>query len=180
MKNHENQPWTMKTRPGTMINHEKPTSNHEKPTWSHEKPWKPIWNHKINLEPWKTMKTDQEPWKTNLEPWKNHDNPPRTMKNQTGTMKNHFRRGRGGRAGINKNVTNRTFLLYIDGHKKSRGFRIDCFLCFAKLHQHWFWIFFAKVVIERGRYEVRNILVEVSSFFVWEKYPNQVYTSYER
>ena len=29
-----------------------------------------------------------------------------------------------------------------------------------------FEFFFAKVVIERGRYEVRNILVEVSSFFV--------------
>ena len=48
MKNHENQPGTMKNQPGTMKNHEKPTwnhINHEKPTWNHEKPWK------TNLEP---------------------------------------------------------------------------------------------------------------------------------
>ena len=58
----------------------------------------------------------------------------------------------------------RDFLTKWTGHKKSRGFRIDSFLCFAKFHQHWFLIFFAKVFIERGRYEFRNILVGVSSF----------------
>ena len=71
MKNHDNQPGTLKN-PGkpwktikkTMKNHEKPwkiMKNHEKPTWNHEKPWKTnLEPWKANLEPWKTMKTDLE------------------------------------------------------------------------------------------------------------------------
>ena len=92
MKNHENQPETMKNHSGTMktdqeplkptrnlekpwklsLNHkkttwnrEKPTWNNEKPTWNHEKPRKPIWNHE------KPTWNPEKPWK---QTW-NHENP---------------------------------------------------------------------------------------------------------
>ena len=79
--------------------------NHEnrpgttKLTWNHEKPWKPTRNHE------KPTWNHEKPWKPtwNLEkPWK--------------TMKTDL-----GRAGISKNVTDRTFLLYIDYVRRIRG-----------------------------------------------------------
>ena len=86
------EPWkTMKT-----------TRNHENQPGTiktNREPWKTMKTYlgpwKTNLEPWNTMKTDLEPWKTNLEPWKTTKTDP-------------------GRAGISKNITDRTFLSYID------------------------------------------------------------------
>ena len=87
----------------------KQTWNHEKPTRNHGKSWKPTWNHKkTNLKPCKTMNTDLKRWKSNRKRWKTmktHPEPWKTMENQPWTMKNH--ENRPGRAGINKNVTNR-------------------------------------------------------------------------
>ena len=67
MKNHENQPGTMKNKPGTMKNHENPSvtmKNREKPNWNHK-------NHEnrpgtMNNQPG-TMKN--QPWLSKKRYW---------------------------------------------------------------------------------------------------------------
>ena len=78
MKNHENQPGTMKNQPGATKNHEN-------------------WPGTMKNQPG-TMK--------------NYENWPGTMKNQPWTIKTT--KTDPGRAGISKNITDRTFLVYID------------------------------------------------------------------
>ena len=62
LKNHGNQPKTMKNHETTLKNH----GNQPKTMISHgtnQKPWKTM---KL---PWKTMETNQKPWKTMKLPW---------------------------------------------------------------------------------------------------------------